>query len=350
MKMIVLKILILGGTSFLGPHLVEELQERGHEVTLFNRGTQNSSLFPMVEKLQGNRDGDLEALEGRRWDAIIDTSGHLPRIVEASSKILAEATNHYTFISTVGVYKNFHKLDIDEDYPLAKLKDETSEEITEKTYGALKASCEKVISHYFPNKFLIIRPGLIVGPLDPTDRFIYWPIRVVEGGEILAPGKPTQNLQLIDVRDLAKWIVLMVERQATGIYNATGPATPFTFEQLIKECQKFSKENISIHWVNEDLLIKHGVKDWIEIPLWLSPERNMPGFLNINAQKAIASGLTFRPLSATISSILEWDSSREIRERPAWLDRKKEKEIISIWKQSKKNNSKPENNKPQYGL
>lgn len=294
----------------------------------------------MVEKLQGNRDGDLQALENRQWDAVIDTSGHLPRIVEASSKILADATNHYTFISTIGVYENFHQLDIDEDYLLAKLDNETSEEITEKTYGALKACCEQVISHYFPDKSLIIRPGLIVGPLDPTDRFTYWPVRVVEGGEILTPGKPTQNLQLIDVRDLAKWIVLMIERQATGIYNATGPATPFTFEQLIKECHKFSKENISIHWIDDDFLIKHDVKDWVEIPLWLSSERHMPGFLNINAQKAIKAGLTFRPLSETISSTLEWFASKGNIERQDWLNRKKEKEIISLWKQVKKDSEK----------
>jgi 2'-hydroxyisoflavone reductase len=341
MKTIVLKILILGGTSFLGPHLVEELQEHGHEVTLFNRGTQNPSLFSKVEKLQGNRDGDLKALEGHRWDAIIDTSGHLPRVVEASSKILAEATNHYTFISTIGVYENFSKLNIDEDYPLAKLSDEKSEEITEKTYGALKAYCEDVICRYFPNQFLIIRPGLIVGPLDPTDRFTYWPVRVVEAGKILAPGKPTQNLQFIDVRDLAKWIVLMVERQATGIYNATGPVTPITFEQLIKECQKFSKENVVIQWIDEDFLIENNVQDWSEVPLWLSYKRNMPGFLNINVQKAINAGLTFRPLSETISSILSWDSSRENIKRQAGLDREKERELLILWEQSKDSIFKP---------
>lgn len=335
MKMIVLKILILGGTSFLGPHLVEELQECGHEVTLFNRGTQNSSLFPTVEKLQGNRDGDLKAIEGRQWDAIIDTSGHLPRVVEASSKILAKATNHYTFISTIGVYENFSKLDIDEDYPLAKLNDETGEEITEKTYGALKASCEGVICRYFPNRSLIIRPGLIIGPLDPTDRFTYWPVRVVEGGKILAPGKSAQNLQFIDVRDLAKWIVLMIERQATGIYNATGPAIPTTFEQLIEACQKFSKKDVATEWVDEDFLIKNDLHDWVEVPLWLSYKRNMPGFFDINMQKAIQAGLTFCPLSETISSILAWGSSRENIKRQAGLDREKEKELLVLWEQGK---------------
>ncbi len=339
MKVTILKVLILGGTNFLGPHLIHELQEHGHEVTLFNRGIQNPSLFSTIEHLQGNRDGDLKALEGRQWDAIIDTSGYLPRIVEDSSKILAEATNHYTFISSISVYEDFSKPNIDEDSPLAKLSDEKNEEITEKTYGALKASCEDVISRYFPNKFLIIRPGLIVGPLDPTDRFTYWPVRVMEGGNILAPGQPTQNLQFIDVRDLAKWIVLMIERQATGIYNATGPEISITFEQLIEECQKFSNNEALIQWVDEDFLIKNGIEDWVEIPLWLSYKRNMPGFLNINAQKAIKkTGLTFRPLSETIASILAWNSLRENTNRKAGLDREKEKELLRLWEQSKENN------------
>lgn len=335
MKTVILKILILGGTHFLGSHLIEKLQEHGHEVTLFNRGIGNPSLFPTVEKLQGNRDGDLEAIKGRRWDAVIDTSGYLPRVVEASSKILAEATNHYTFISSISVYENFSKFNIDENYPLAKLHDEKNEEITEKTYGALKACCEDVIGRNFPNRSLIIRPGLIVGPFDPTDRFTYWPVRVIEGGKILAPGKPTQNLQFIDVRDLAKWIVLMVERQATGIYNATGPASPITFEQLIEECQKFSKKDIAIQWIDEDFLIKNNLEDWTELPLWLSYKRNMPGFFNINAQKAIQAGLTFRPLSETIASILAWDSSRKNIKRQAGLDREKEKKLLILWEQSK---------------
>jgi 2'-hydroxyisoflavone reductase len=339
MKIIALKILILGGTSFLGPHLVEELHEHGHEVTLFNRGTHNTPFSSAVEQLHGDRDGNLQSLLDRRWDAIIDTSGHLPRVVENSSKILAAATSHYTFISTIGVYENFHKIGIDETYSLAKLEDEKNEEITEKTYGALKALCEDVIRRYFPSKSLIIRPGLIVGPLDPTDRFTYWPVRIAEGGDVLVPGKPTQNLQLIDARDLAKWIVVMVEQKATGTYNATGPATSLTFDQLLRECQKFSKKNSTIHWVDEDFLIQHDVKDWVELPLWLSSVRNMPGFLNINAQKAVQAGLTFRPIASTISSLLEWNSSRGNIAKQAGLDREKEKKLLQLWKSKKTNTS-----------
>jgi 2'-hydroxyisoflavone reductase len=280
---IVLKILILGGTAFLGPHLVEELHQRGHQVTLFNRGHHDLSQYPEVEKLQGDRDGNLESLKGRKWDAIIDTSGHLPRIVKASSEILRKATQHYTFISTVGVYANFHRLDINEGYPLAELNEPT-EEITEKTYGALKATCEQVVQNDFPDRSLIVRSGLIVGPGDPTDRFSYWPRRLQKGGEILAPGNPSQNVQFIDVRDLAIWIIDQIERQVTGIYNVTGHSIPF--HSLLAECQKITKANATIHWVSENFLRQHQVQDWVELPLWLSSQRDMPGFLNISVQKA----------------------------------------------------------------
>lgn len=330
MKAAVLKILILGGTHFLGFHLTEEFQERGHEVTLFNRGMQNTDLFPNVEKLQGDRDGNLNALLGRNWDAVIDTSGHLPRIVEQSAQVLKGATKHYTFISTVGVYENFHKFDIDESYPIAQLEDPQSEVITDKTYGALKGLCEAVIQQYFPKKALIIRPGLIVGPNDPTDRFTYWVKRIEEGGEVLAPAH--QPVQLIDVRDLAKWIVQMVERQATGIYNAAG--IPSSLEQLLQECQKLNPKTHVI-WISEDFLLKKNVQDWVELPLWLSSKRQMPGFLCINSQKAIESGLTFRPIAETIEATLKWDATRGNVKLQTGLDRSKEKDLLLDWNKEK---------------
>jgi 2'-hydroxyisoflavone reductase len=331
MKTMVLKVLILGGTNFLGPHLVEELHEHGHEITLFNRGTQDTSRFPYVKILRGNRDGDLEALKNRWWDAIIDTSGHLPRLVEDSSKVLSTATNHYTFVSTIGVYKDFHTLEIDEGYPLAEQEDKTSEEINDKTYGALKASCEKVVEQYFADHFLVVRPGLIVGPGDPTNRFSYWPLRIMDGGEILAPGSPTQNLQFIDVRDLAKWIVSMIEKQETGFYNATGPASALTFEDLLKACSQISKKKASFTWVSEDFLIEHGVQDWVELPLWLSYKRNMPGFLNVDARKAIRAGLTFRPLTNTISATIDWETKNQKDGVQIGIDREKEQNLIRLW-------------------
>jgi 2'-hydroxyisoflavone reductase len=336
MKTIILKVLILGGTSFLGPHLTHELQERGHEVTLFNRGIHNSSPLPRIEQLHGDRDGDLQALEGHHWDAVIDTSGSLPRVVEDSARILQKGTDHYTFISSISVYENFLSHNIDESYPVARLTDEKIEEITDKTYGPLKAQCEKVVQRHFPTCSLIIRPGLIVGPLDPTDRFTYWPVRILEGGDVLAPGEPEQNVQFIDVRDLAKWIVDMMERKKTGTYNATGPAeSPLTFEQLLKACEKFAMKPVTLNWVSESFLNEHGVQDWVELPLWFSSQRKMPGFHSIHCQKAIRDGLTFRPLSETISAVLEWDHSRARTAHRPGLDREKEKRLLDIWNKNR---------------
>lgn len=320
-----MKILILGGTNFLGPHLVEELLKNGHEVTLFNRGKKQAP--NNVEALKGDRDGSLDALQGRFWDAVIDTSGHLPRLVEASSKLLVNATTHYTFISTIGVYKDFLYAHNDENYPLATLSDSHNEEITEKTYGALKASCEKVIERYFPKSSLIIRPGLIVGPLDPTGRFSYWPLRVLEGGKILAPGEPTQPVQFIDVRDLAKWTVAMIERKETGIYNATGPSMPISFKKFLEECQSLSPNSCDFIWVEENFLMKHQVQDWVDLPLWLSSKRNMPGFLNASIKKALKAGLSFRPLLETLSAIL-----KEEKQKAAGLEREREQELLMLWK------------------
>jgi 2'-hydroxyisoflavone reductase len=326
-----LKILILGGTSFLGPNLVEQLQERGHQVTVFNRGNQDFSRFPDVEKLRGDRAGNLDALKGRKWDAVIDTSGHLPRIVEASSEVLLHATNHYTLVSSVGVYANFHHLGINEECPVAVL-DNPTEEITEKTYGALKAGCERMIQNYFPGRCLIVRPGLIVGPGDPTGRFSYWPRRMKDGGAILAPGEPSQNVQFIDVRDLAAWIVNQVERQAVGTYNVTGK--PILFETLLTECQKVTQIDSKLHWASEDFLIKHQVQDWVELPLWLSSPRNMPGFLNVSIEKACAAGLTLRPIADTINAILEWDAQKSVDSSQVGLSREKEQELLRLWHRS----------------
>ncbi len=291
---------------------------------MFNRGNQDVH-FPGVKELHGDREGNLQALKGKDWDIIIDTSGHLPRLVENSSQILTSAAKHYTFISTIGVYENFHHQEIDETYPLAKLEDEKDEEITEKNYGALKAACEDVVLRYFPNRALIVRPGLIVGPLDPTKRFSYWPKRFKKGGIILAPGSPSQHVQFIDVRDLAKWIVAMVEQQSTGTYNVTGPSSPLTFEDLLYVCQEVSSEPSFVTWVSEEFLIKHQVQDWIELPLWLSSKRNMPGFLNVSINKALRAGLTHRPLKETLRSILD-EKSENIG-----LPSDKEQHLLRDW-------------------
>lgn len=325
MKSSALNILILGGTHFLGIHLTEECLQRGHTVTLFNRGTRSVNL--PVQQLTGDRDGQLEALDGLHWDAVIDTSGHLPRLVAQSASRLSNASQHYTFISTIGVYENFHAVNIDEQYPLATLAEPT-EEITENTYGALKALCEEKVQHAFPKRCLIVRSGLLVGPYDPTDRLTYWVRRIAKGGTILAPAAPP--VQCIDARDLARWVVRMVERQATGVYNATGPS--YELKDILHACQQVTGRQDPIVWVDEAFLMQQGIQDWVELPLWLSTRRLMPGFSKICCQKALRSGLRIRPLKETISSILRWDMMRKEPKLKAGLDAQKEAKLLAQWK------------------
>jgi nucleoside-diphosphate-sugar epimerase len=206
-----MRLLILGGTAFLGRALVDDALGRGHELTLFNRGKTNPELYPEVERLQGDRDGDLTVLQGKTWDAVIDTSGYVPRVVGQSAELLADAVGHYTFISSISAYADFSQPGADENAAVGKLEDESVEEIDGDTYGPLKVLCEEVVEKRLPGRTLIIRPGLIIGPHDPTDRFTYWPCRVERGGEVLAPGKPEKSVQFIDARDLAAWNLDMVE-------------------------------------------------------------------------------------------------------------------------------------------
>ena len=297
-----MKLLLIGGTGFLGSHLVNAALQRGHELTLFNRGRSNPTLFPNVEQLHGNRDGELSVLQGRQWDAVIDTCGYVPRVVGASAQAVASLTNHYTFISSISVYADFSKAGIDEHAPVATLADEQVEEVTNETYGALKALSEQAAEHAMPGHTLIIRPGLIVGPGDYTDRFTYWPHRVVQGGEMLAPGKPTQQTQFIDGRDLAAWTVHMVEEGKTGTYNATGPDYALAMRQFLDECKAATGSDARFTWVSDAFLTKHEV----DLPLY-APEEYI-GFCTVNCSKAFADGLTFRPIADTIRDTLAWKS------------------------------------------
>ena len=228
-----LKVLILGGTAFLGPEIVEAARAHGHVLTLFNRGKTNPGLFPDIEKLRGDRNGDLKALEGRSWDAVIDTSGYVPRHVRDSARLLSKAVGHYVFISTVSVYADFKAEGMDESAPVGTLPDPTVEQVTGETYGPLKALCEKAAEEAMPGHVANVRPGLIVGPGDPTDRFSYWPVRVAKGGDVLAPGNPDTAVQFIDVRDLAAWSVKLVEDGHAGVYNAVGPKARLTMQELL---------------------------------------------------------------------------------------------------------------------
>ena len=242
-----MNLLILGGTIFLGRYLVEAALARGHQVTLFNRGQHNSELYPDVEKLRGDRDGGLDVLRGRRWDAVVDTSGYVPRVVRASAELLADAVEHYTFISSISVYPHFRSVGLDESAPVGTLDDPTVEEITGESYGPLKALCEQAVEQALPGRTLVIRPGLIVGPHDYSDRFTYWVRRVAQGGELLAPAHPDWHTQIIDVRDLAEWTLRMVERRQTGVYNATGPEYDLTFGQLLETCRSGQRQRCALH-------------------------------------------------------------------------------------------------------
>ena len=325
-----LNVLILGGTTFLGPHLTNELLSHGHKVTYFNRGNDHGFSFPQVEKLQGDRYGDLKALQGRKWDAVIDTCGYLPSALKASSKILAKATKHYTFISTISVYADFNQPSIDEDSPLARLKDpHQTEEVTDVTYGPFKADCEKVVKTYFPNHLLIVRPGIIVGPYDSSDRFTYWVRRLADGGKVLVPHTPNQKLQVIDARDLAKWIVKMIESQGVGTYNATGPKEDLNWEKLISECCRFARKPVDLVWADEPFLMDHQCNNWNKLPLWVPSQSEMAGVFHIDCQKAYDQGLSFRPLSETIADTLRWDDQRADRTLRVGLNHEEEDALLT---------------------
>jgi 2'-hydroxyisoflavone reductase len=328
-----MKLLILGGTIFLGRYLAESALARGHTVTLFNRGQHNPELYPDVEKLRGDRDGDLAALEGRRWDAVIDTCGYVPRVVRASAELLAGAVDHYTFISSISVYPHFRTLGLDESAAVSTLDDPAIEEVTGETYGPLKALCERAAEQALPGRTLVIRPGLIVGPHDPTDRFTYWVRRVAQGGEVLAPAHPDWHTQIVDARDLAEWTLGMVEQRQVGVYNATGPAYDLAIGQLLDTCRAVSGSDARFTWVAEQFLLAHDVGPWTELPLWVpQSDPDMLGFSDVSCARAIAAGLVFRDLAETVRDTLEWDATRPAdREWRAGLKPEREAALLQEW-------------------
>jgi 2'-hydroxyisoflavone reductase len=323
-------VLILGGTGFLGRHLVEAALGDGHRVTLFNRGLRNPDLFPEVEKIKGDRDGGLSPLRGRRWDAVIDTCGYVPRVVRASAGLLADAVDHYTFVSSISVYSDAVTPGADEEAPVQELPDPGVEEVTGETYGGLKALCERAAEEEMPGRVFNVRPGLISGPHDPTDRFTYWPRRISAGGEVLAPDRPELRVQFIDVRDLAAWILKMAQEQRTGTYNATGPDYELTMGRLLEECESVSGGGAKLVWVSEDFLKDQGVEPFTELPLWVPREDS--ALLSVDCGRAINAGLAFRPLSATVRDVLDWDLTRTAdREPAAGLSPERERELLRAW-------------------
>lgn len=330
-----MKILILGGKRFLGIALVEALLKAGHTPTLFNRGLTNPDLFPKVTNLIGDREKDLSVLKRRKWDAVIDTSGYLPWVVKNSAEFLSARCETYVFISSVSAYQDFANPDISENYPLAQLEDPDNEDFTGNAYGPLKALCEYEIQKHFKGRMIAIRPGLIVGPNDPTDRFTYWPWRVDQGGRVLAPAPPSSSLQFIDVRDLAAFIIKSIEKQREGVYNVTGPKKPANFGALLVACREASSSDASFVWVAEPFLLREGVIPWIELPLWVpATDPAFAGFHNINNSKAIHDGLSFRPLSETVTDTLRWLKTRPpVKKLKAGMDIARETGLLLKYKQ-----------------
>ena len=340
-----MKLLIIGGTRFIGRHLVTAALAREHEVTLFNRGNYSAESFP-VESIQGDRhnDSDLAKLRGPRWDVVVDTCGHLPRSVQATAETLSDSVDRYVFISSQNAYASVSVPGVDETFPRATL---TTEQLDQANaidssgqpsyaalYGGLKALSEQAAEEVMPNRVLTIRPGLIVGPHDYTDRFTYWVARVARGGEVLAPGRPERFVQFIDARDLCEWIVSMAEQKATGIYNANHAPEKLTMQSVLEACKVVSASDATFTWASEDFLLQENVSAWSDMPLWL-PEDAAPhlkGFMFINCDKAITDGLRFRPLSETIRDTLTWYQATCLnQDLKAGIDSDKEQALLRKW-------------------
>lgn len=328
-----MNLLILGGTVFLGRALVDAAVARGHTVTLFNRGKSNPGLFPQVETLVGDRDSDLAPLIGRSWDAAIDTSGYVPRLVRKSAALLKNHINHYTFISSLSVYADFSQPYIMETAAVGTLPDGAVEVVDGDTYGPLKALCEQAVLDVYGEEALVLRPGLIVGPYDPTDRFTYWPHRVEQAGDVLVPGRPERPIQFIDVRDLAEWNIRLIENGQGGVFNAVTPPGSITMGDLLESCCRLSVSTTRLTWVPDDFLAKNGAQGWIELPLWMPEfETESKGFFLFDVQNAVEHALTFRPLDDTVRATLEWDITRPEHKWKAGLAVEKEKDLLKKWK------------------
>lgn len=338
-----LRILILGGTGFTGPFQIQYALKRGHKITTFNRGKTHPGETPEgVEQLIGDRNGQLDALKNRQWDVVIDNPTSAPVWVRDAAQILKGNVDRYVFISTISVYSDTSKPDTDESAPLAKytgpdaMKESRETIIASKyaLYGPLKALSEQEAEKWFPKKTLIIRPGLIVGPRDETDRFSYWPMRVDRGGEVLAPGAPSDPVQFIDGRDLAEWTIRMVENGETGIYNATGPAQQLGIGNMLETMKSALSSKAKFTWVNADFLEAQKVAPWSDMPVWIPPRGEEAGGNQISNKRAIGKGMTFRALADTTRDTVAWFKSQPQDRQSklkAGLTPEREAEVLAAW-------------------
>lgn len=327
-----LRVLILGGTGFIGPHLVEALREHGHTLTLFNRGKRNASLFPKIETRLGDRDGKLQALERGEWDAVIDNSGYVPRHVQLSAELLKDRVAQYIFVSSISAYQDLSKAGIDEDYPTAKLDDPSVEKVSGETYGGLKALCEQVVERTYGARATVIRPTYIVGPGDPTDRFTYWPVRAARGGKMLAPGSQSDPIQFIDARDLAAFMRKCVEERIAGRYNLCNTPRAVSIGALLDMSKQIAKSDAQFVWADQAFLEANGALESGEIPIWSPPSGEYAGAALVDPARAIAKGLRFRDVTTTVTDTLAWHRTRPAEQQQklrAGLTPEREAELLS---------------------
>jgi 2'-hydroxyisoflavone reductase len=333
-----LSILVLGGTRFIGVQMTELALKRGHKVTLFNRGRTNTELFPEVERIKGDRDGQIDGLKGRKWDAVIDNSGYYPRAVKIVAELLAPTARQYLFVSSISVYPNFAEPRT-EDSALGTLKDDSVEKVDNDTYGPLKALCEKAAETAMPGRVTVLRPGLIVGPHDSTDRFTYWPARAARGGEMLAPGKPTDGIQIIDARDLAAFALDALEKRTMGPFNLVSPPGKFTMGDVVNESIRAAKALAKPNappkavWAPADFLEAQKVSGWSDMPVWIDAKGDEAAFAGTSAARAIKAGLKITPMRQTCHDTLAWHLTRPAAEREklkAGISPEREKEVLSL--------------------
>lgn len=331
-------LLILGGTGFIGPHLTQEAQRRGWKVTHFNRGKRSAGGVEGVETLIGDRKGQLDSLRGHTWDAVIDDTGYIPKYVQMSAQLLAPNVGYCLYISSISAYASFAKPN-SEHSATGKLSDPDAEEVTNDTYGPMKALCEQYSEQAFKGRIAVVRPGYIVGPLDPTDRFTYWPVRASKGGEMLAPGTPRDPIQIIDVRDLSAWMMGLVEARTNGYFNAVSPPGTFTMGDLIKTSQHASpKSAATATWVSEDFLAAHWKPDELDLPPWAPTKGDMAGASLTSIKPAAGTGLHSRPLADTVRDTLEWFKTLPAERQAklhAGLDSQKETDTLRAWHENK---------------
>lgn len=328
-----LRVLILGGTGFIGPHQVHAARERGHTLTLFNRGQTNPDLFPDVETLRGDRNGDLKALEGRSWDCVIDNSGFEPEQVTLSATLLRDTVQQYIFVSTQSVYSDRSIIEQDETGAIGR---EGVPEQEWSGYGPLKARCEIELKRIVGDRSTIIRPAVIVGPGDASDRFTYWVQRIDRGGEVLAPGRPEDPTQFIDVRDLAEWTIRLAEQRTYGTFNATGPASPLSVAEMLYGIRAVTTSRVSFTWTNTEFLVEQRVRPFSDLPLWMVPSGATAGFMRMSAKRAQDAGLTYRPLATTAAATLAWWRTEPAERRNgrlrAGLAPEREAEVLAAWR------------------